>query len=202
MLAETSPEIRELQFRLAKLPSLGPRSARRILLSLLENPEAKLWPLVNALQNAAENIKTCQSCGNLDTQDPCFICSNPKRDGGVICVVESVGDLWTLERTGLHKGLYQVLGGCLSALGGRRPQDLNLAGLLGRIERQEVKEIILALPATLEGGNTTHWLHHQVKDTDIRVTRLGQGVPAGGSVEVLDDGTLASALLSRCQINS
>ncbi|QCE35769.1 recombination protein RecR [Acetobacteraceae bacterium] len=194
--------MRELQFRLAKLPSLGPRSARRILLSLLENPEAKLWPLIHALQDAAEKIKTCASCGNLDTQDPCYICQNPKRDSSIICVVESVGDLWTFERTGLHKGLYQVIGGCLSALGGRRPQDLNLKGLLDRIARHEVKEIILALPATLEGGNTVHWLHHQVKDTDIRVTRLGQGVPAGGSVEILDDGTLASALLSRCQIEN
>jgi len=182
---------------LARLPGLGPRSARRAALSLLRQPEGKLMPLAQAMEAAAKSVRTCSSCGTLDSTDPCSICADGARDHGVVCVVESVGDLWALERAMIHRGVYQVLGGTLSALGGVGPDDLNTAGLFGRIEAGGVREVILALGATVEGATTSHWLQERLAGLGVVVTRVGHGVPMGGALDVLDDGTLAAALTAR-----
>lgn len=191
------PEIEHLIGLLAKLPGLGPRSARRAALRMLQQPYARMLPLAAALAEAARAVKPCSICGNLDSQDPCAICSDNSRDRTIICVVEGVGDLWALERAMVHRGLYHVLGGTLSALSGIRPEDLNLHTLLGRLSLGEVKEVILALGATVEGATTAHWLTDQLRPTGVAVTRVGQGVPMGGALDVLDDGTLAAALRTR-----
>jgi recombination protein RecR len=191
------PEIERLISLLAKLPGLGPRSARRAALRLLQEPEARLRPLAAALQEAAKAARRCSVCGNLDSADPCAICTDPRRERGVICVVESVADLWALERAGVHRGLYHVLGGTLSALAGVGPEDLAIAPLLGRAEGGGVTEVILALGATVDGATTAHWVADRLRPLGVTVTRLAQGVPIGGSVEVLDDGTLAAALQAR-----
>lgn len=183
--------------RLARLPGLGPRSARRAALALLQEPESRLRPLIGAMQEAARNIHTCPKCGNLDSLSPCTICADTQRDPTVICVVENVGDLWALERSGVHRGRYQVLGGVLSALSGFGPDDLNLTGLLEQVQAGEVKEVILALGATVEGATTAHWLQEKLSSYDVPVSRLGHGVPIGGALDVLDEGTLAAALSSR-----
>ena len=182
---------------LAKLPGLGPRSARRVALKLLQAPETRMLPLAAALAEAARAVKRCSLCGNLDSTDPCTICADPRRDRSVVCVVEGVGDLWALERAGIYRGLYHVLGGTLSALAGTGPDDLNLAPLLARLQAGGVAEVILALGATVDGAATAHWLTERLAKFDARVTRLGQGVPIGGALEVLDDGTLAAALRGR-----
>lgn len=191
------PEIDKLIGLLAKLPGMGPRSARRATLKLLQQPEARMLPLAVALAEAARAVKPCHLCGNLDSRDPCAICTDPQRDRTVICVVESVGDLWALERGAVHHGLYHVLGGTLSALGGIGPEDLNLAPLLSRIAGGDVTEVILALPATVDGASTTHWLTDRLKPLGVAVTKVAQGVPIGGALDVLDDGTLAAALRAR-----
>lgn len=193
----SSPEIDALIARLARLPGLGPRSARRAALALLQEPEARLKPLVDVMQRAAETIRTCSYCGNLDSQNPCAVCADTTRDQTVICVVETVGDLWAFERSGVHKGLYHVLGGTLSALSGCGPDDLNVRGLMERVEAGGVTEIVLALGATVEGATTAHWLHRHLANTSVMITRLGQGVPMGGALEGMDDGTLAAALMAR-----
>lgn len=191
------PEIERLISLLSKLPGLGPRSARRAALALLHQPESRMRPLAQALEQAAQKVKTCSQCGNLDSTDPCAICSDPSRERDVICVVETVGDLWALERAGIFKGLYQVLGGVLSPLSGFGPDDLNIAPLFHRLETQEIREIILALGATVDGVTTLHWLYEKLQPWNVKITRVGQGIPMGGSLEVLDEGTLTAALIAR-----
>jgi len=191
------PEVELLISLLAKLPGLGPRSARRAALKMLQQPEQRMLPLAAALTEAAAAVRPCSLCGNIDSRDPCVICADADRDRSVICVVESVGDLWALERAGVHRGLYHVLGGVLSALGGVGPEDLNLAPLLGRIRQGAVAEVILALPATVDGATTVHWLSDRLRPLGVTVTKLAQGVPIGGALDVLDDGTLAAALRAR-----
>jgi recombination protein RecR len=191
------PEIEHLIGLLARLPGLGPRSARRAALKLLQQPEARMLPLATALAEAARAVRPCSNCGNLDSQDPCLICADPQRDHAVICVVEGVGDLWALERAHVHRGRYHVLGGTLSALAGLGPEDLNLAPLLERVRAGGVAEVILALGATVEGATTMHWLTERLQPLGVVVSRVSQGVPMGGALDVLDDGTLAAALRAR-----
>ena len=191
------PEVESLISLLAKLPGMGPRSARRAALRLLQQPEARMLPLASALAEAARAVKPCADCGNLDSRDPCSICADPNRDRATICVVEGVGDLWALERAGVHHGLYHVLGGTLSALGGVRPEDLNVSTLISRLADGSVNEVILALGATVEGATTAHWLTDRLHPLGVSVTKVAQGVPMGGALDTLDDGTLAAALRSR-----
>ncbi len=190
------PEIERLIGLLAKLPGMGPRSARRAALRMLQQPDTRMLPLATALADAARAVKPCSVCGNLDSQDPCAICGDSRRDRSVICVVEGVGDLWALERASVFHGLYHVLGGTLSALSGVGPEDLNVTPLLVRVE-QGVTEVILALGATVDGATTAHWLTDRLKPLGVTVTRVAQGVPIGGALDVLDDGTLAAALRAR-----
>lgn len=190
-------EIDRLIQQLARLPGLGPRSARRTALYLLQRREQSLLPLAEALSRAAERIRPCQVCGNLDDSDPCRICRDPERDLSALCVVEEVGDLWALERSGVFKGRYHVLGGCLSALDGRGPEQLNLHSLWQRARDPAVKEIVLALSATVDGQTTAHYLAERVAGLPVQVTRLGQGVPVGGDLDYLDDGTLLAAFSAR-----
>ena len=192
-----SPEIDRLIGLLAKLPGLGPRSARRAALRLLQQPQARMLPLASALAEAARMVRQCSLCGNLDSHDPCAVCTDPARDQGVVCVVEGVGDLWALERAAVHRGLYHVLGGTLSALAGVGPDDLNLRPLLDRVAAGGVAEVILGLSATVEGASTAHWLADRLAPLGVPVTRVGYGVPIGGALDVLDDGTLGAALKAR-----
>jgi recombination protein RecR len=191
------PEVERLISLLAKLPGFGPRSARRAALRLLQAPQTRMLPLAAAMADAARAVQTCGTCGNLDSRDPCAVCSDPTRDRTIICVVEGVGDLWALERAHVHRGLYHVLGGTLSALAGTRPEDLNVPSLLARASRDGVAEIILALGATVDGATTAFWLTERLQPLGLAVTRVGQGVPIGGALDVLDDGTLAAALRGR-----
>ena len=191
------PEVERLIGLLAKLPGMGPRSARRAALKMLQQPEKRMLPLATALADAARAVKPCRVCGNLDSQDPCAICSDPRRERSVICVVEGVGDLWALERASVFHGLYHVLGGTLSALSGVGPEDLNVGSLLPRVEQRGVTEVILALGATVDGATTAHWLTDRLRPLGVTVTRVAQGVPIGGALDVLDDGTLAAALRAR-----
>ncbi|HEX3983239.1 MAG TPA: recombination mediator RecR [Acidisoma sp.] len=191
------PEVERLIGLLSRLPGLGPRSARRATLKLLQQPDARMLPLAQALVEAARAVRACRLCGNLDAQDPCSICSNPNRDQSLICVVEGVGDLWAIERSAAHRGLYHVLGGVLSPLGGVGPEDLNVASLVSRLSDGSVKEVILALGATVDGAATAHWLADRLASSDVVVSRVAQGVPIGGALEVLDDGTLSTALRAR-----
>jgi recombination protein RecR len=191
------PEIERLIGLLAKLPGLGPRSARRTALRLLQEPQTRLLPLAQAMQDAARTVRACSTCGNLDSTDPCQVCADPHRDQGIICVVEGVGDLWALERAHVHRGTYHVLGGTLSPLAGIGPDDLNVPPLLKRVAAGAVTEVILALGATVDGATTTHWLTERLKPTGVTVSRVAQGVPIGGALDVLDDGTLAAALRAR-----
>src|SRR5215831_8342826 len=180
---------------LAKLPGLGPRSARRAALHLIKRRESLLEPLAAALARAAEAIRPCEICGNLDTLEPCAICRDPEREPTTICVVEDLADLWALERTGAFRGRYHVLGGTLSALDGIGPDDLNIDRLLARLRPGQ--ELILALNATVEGQTTAHYLTDSIAGRDVRITRLAQGVPIGGELDYLDDGTLTAALKAR-----
>ncbi|MBI1340198.1 recombination protein RecR [bacterium] len=191
------PEILRLIDLLAKLPGLGPRSARRAALHLLKRPDQLLTPLAAALADAAEKVVACRECGNFDTVDPCSICTAAGRDDAVICAVEQVGDLWAMERSGVFRGRYHVLGGVLSALDGVGPDDLNLSGLIARALRPEVREVILALNATVEGQTTVHYIADRLAGVDVVVTRLAHGVPVGGELDHLDDGTIAAAMASR-----
>ncbi len=182
---------------LAKLPGLGPRSARRAALHLLKRREALMRPLAEALAAAADNVRTCSTCGNLDTTDPCGVCADPRRDPSLICVVEDVSDLWALERTAAFRGRYHVLGGVLSALDGIGPDQLNIAGLVRRAADPAVKEIILATGATVDGQTTAHYVTDRLAGLAVTVSRLGHGVPVGGELDFLDDGTIAAALKAR-----
>ena len=191
------PEIERLIQLLAKLPGLGPRSARRAALHLVKRRETLLDPLARALADAAERVRACSVCGNLDSADPCAICTDAKRDASTICVVEEVADLWALERAQTFAGRYHVLGGTLSALDGVGPEDLNVAGLVARARAPEVTEVILALNATVEGQTTAHYLSDRLADCGVAVSRLAHGVPVGGELDYLDDGTLSAALKAR-----
>ena len=191
------PEIERLIQLLGKLPGLGPRSARRAALHLLTRKDKLLAPLSDAMRLACERVTTCSACGNVDTQDPCAICRDPRRDGATIVVVEDVSDLWALERSGAVSARYHVLGGTLSPLDGRGPEDLNLATLPGRAAAPEVREVILAVNATVEGQTTAHYVTDLLAGADVKVTRLAHGVPVGGELDYLDDGTLAAAIRSR-----
>jgi len=182
---------------LAKLPGLGPRSARRAALHLIKRRESLMDPLARALKRAAQNTRTCSRCGNLDTVDPCALCGDGRRDLSMICVVEEVADLWAMERGGAYPGLYHVLGGTLSALDGIGPEDLNIASLIRRIEAGNVREVILATNATVDGQTTGHYIADRLAQSKVSVTRLAHGVPVGGELDYLDDGTLAAALKSR-----
>ncbi len=180
---------------LAKLPGLGPRSARRAALHLIKRRESLMTPLATALAQAAEAIRPCPVCGNLDTIEPCAICRDPRRDGAAICVVEDLADLWALERTGAFHGRYHVLGGTLSALDGVGPEDLTIDRLVARVESGQ--ELILALNATVEGQTTAHYIADRLAGAGVKLSRLAQGVPIGGELDYLDDGTLTAALNAR-----
>jgi recombination protein RecR len=197
LTASAGPEIERLIALLAKLPGLGPRSARRSALALLKKREQLLRPLALAMAEAADRVRTCDVCGSLDTTNPCAICSDPARDGGLICVVEEVGALWALERGGSYKGRYHVLGGLLSALDGRGPEALRAAELVSRAAAEGVREVILALPATVDGQTTAHYLTERLSASGLPVTSLARGVPVGGELDWLDDGTIAQALRAR-----
>jgi recombination protein RecR len=197
MRRTTGTEIENLIQLLSKLPGLGRRSARRAALHLIKNRDKLLNPLAEALADTGAKVSICSICGNLDTADPCTLCSDERRDRSIICVVEEVADLWALERAGAINALYHVLGGTLSALEGRRPEDLNLAKLFERAAGGEVKEIVLALNLTVEGQTTAHYITDRLKDTRITVSRLAHGVPVGGELDYLDEGTLTAAIRQR-----
>ena len=190
------PEIERLIQLLAKLPGLGPRSARRAALTLLKKRELLLEPLAGALREAADAITTCEICGNLDTTSPCALCRDTRRDAHVLCVVEDVADLWALERAAVFKGRYHVLGGALSALDGVTPERLNVKSLLQRVG-EGVEEVILAMNATVEGQTTAHYLMDTLEPTGVKITRLAHGVPVGGELDYLDEGTLSAAFSAR-----
>ena len=195
--ATASPEIERLVELLSKLPGLGPRSARRAALHLLKRRDQIMRPLGAALEDAAAKVQTCRICGNLDTSDPCGVCNDPARSVAMICVVAEVGDLWALERSAAFGGQYHVLGGVLSALDGVRPEDLRVGSLVARLAEGGVSEVILALAATVEGQTTSHYLADMLADTGVSITKLAHGVPVGGELDHLDDGTLLAALKAR-----
>jgi recombination protein RecR len=195
-MSALGPEIERLVQLLAKLPGLGPRSARRAALVLLKKREALLEPLAAAMRDAAAAIRICDICGNLDTVNPCALCRDPRRDAHVLCAVEDVADLWAIERAGVFRGRYHVLGGALSALDGVTPERLNIATLLARVS-QGVEEVILAMNATVEGQTTAHYLMDVLAASHVKVTRLAHGVPVGGELDYLDEGTLSAAFKAR-----
>jgi recombination protein RecR len=192
-----SHQIDALTQALARLPGLGPRSARRAVLHLMKKREGALEPLLAALQSVAANLTTCSTCGNLDTSDPCAICADPRRDDKSLCVVEEVADLWALDRSRLFPGRYHVLGGRLSALEGVRPEDLGIDRLVARVAAGGIDEVVLAMNATLEGQTTAHYLAERLEKFPIRLTQLAHGLPVGGELDYLDEGTLAQALRAR-----
>lgn len=181
---------------MARLPGLGPRSARRAVLFMIRKRALLLVPLADALSEVARTVRTCVNCGNVATDDLCAICSDDRRQNGTLCVVEEVGDLWAMERAGVFKGRYHVLGGTLSALDDRGPEDLGLQRLAGRVASEEVSEVILALNATVDGQTTAHYIADMIEG-DVAVTSLAQGVPFGGELDYLDDGTIGAALRAR-----
>ncbi len=197
MKAPVHPRIEGLIQAIARLPGLGPRSARRIVLDLLAHREGRMRPLADQLRRVADEIRECGRCGNLDLSDPCAICRDEERTGHPVCVVEQVSDLWALERAGLHRGRYHVLGGVLNALEGVGPDDLRIAPLLARTAEEGVEEVILALSATVDGQTTAHYLAERLRGRGVRVTAIAHGVPVGGSLDYLDEGTLAAALKDR-----
>ena len=197
MAAVTGPEIERLIQLLARLPGLGPRSARRAALHLIKRREQLLGPLADAIRVAADRIVTCTRCGNVDTSDPCALCSDPRRDGSVLVVVEDVSDLWALERAQVVNARYHVLGGTLSALDGVGPQDLDLDRLVMRAAEPGVVEVILAVNATVDGQTTAHYITDMLSHLPLKVTRLAHGVPVGGELDYLDEGTLTAAFRQR-----
>jgi recombination protein RecR len=196
-----SPEIEALTQALARLPGLGPRSARRAVLHLLKKRETALAPLLRALETVNERLSTCSTCGNVDTTDPCAICADPRRDQRSLCVVEEVADLWALDRSRLFPGRFHVLGGRLSALEGVRPEDLSVDRLIARLSAGGIDEVVLATNATLEGQTTAHYIAERLEGFPIRITRLAHGLPVGGELDYLDEGTLAQALRARRPID-
>ena len=192
-----SPEIDALTQALAKLPGLGPRSARRAVLHLIKKRESALVPLLAALERVGRTLATCSICGNVDTTDPCGVCADPRRDARALCVVEEVADLWALDRSRLFPGRFHVLGGRLSALEGIRPEDLSIDPLVRRIEEGGIDEVVLAMNATLEGQTTAHYIAERIEALPVRVTQLAHGLPVGGELDYLDEGTLAQAIRAR-----
>jgi recombination protein RecR len=192
-----SPEIEALTQALARLPGLGPRSARRAVLHLLKKRETALDPLLAALGAVSQRLATCSTCGNVDTIDPCAICADSRRDSRALCVVEEVADLWALDRSRLFPGRFHVLGGRLSALDGVRPEDLAIESLVRRIAAGGIDEVVLAMNATLEGQTTAHYIAERIEAYPVRVTQLAHGLPVGGELDYLDEGTLAQALRAR-----
>jgi len=196
----TGREIENLIKLLSRLPGLGPRSARRAVLQMLKKPETLMIPLANSLHETAEAMTTCTNCGNIDVTDPCHICADQNRGVDIICVVEEVQDLWALERGASYKGQYHVLGGTLSPLDGVGPDDLKIDQLINRAQDETVTEVILATNATVDGQTTAHYITERLIETGVKVTRLAHGVPVGGELDYLDDGTLAAALRSRSSV--
>jgi recombination protein RecR len=192
-----SPEIEALVQALSRLPGLGPRSARRAVLHLLRKREVAMAPLLRALEAVNERLSTCSICGNVDTTDPCAICTDQRRDPRMLCVVEEVADLWALDRSRLFPGRYHVLGGRLSALEGIRPEDLSIDKLVTRIAAGGIDEVVLAMNATMEGQTTAHYIADRIADYPVRLTQLAHGLPVGGELDYLDEGTLAQALRAR-----
>ncbi len=202
MAQNISPEIDRLIKLLSKLPGLGPRSARRAALELIKKREPLMRPLVAAMSDAADKISECGTCGNIDAANPCHICKAPARDQSVICVVQDVGDLWAMERAATFKGLYHVLGGTLSAIDGIRPEDLRIASLIDRVKAGGISEVILAMNATVDGQTTAHYITDHIEgfkndEGGVTISRLAHGVPVGGELDYLDDGTINAALSSR-----
>ena len=195
--AMASQEIEALTQALARLPGLGPRSARRAVLHLLKKREAALRPLLTALERVTETLAVCSTCGNVDTSDPCTVCGDPRRDARLLCIVEEVSDLWALDRSRLFPGRFHVLGGRLSALEGVRPEDLSIDQLISRVAAGGIDEVVLAMNATLEGQTTAHYLAERLEDFPVRITQLAHGLPVGGELDYLDEGTLAQALRAR-----
>ena len=193
----TGPEIERLIQALAKLPGLGPRSARRAALHLIKNRDKLLVPLASAAAEARDKVTVCSECGNVDTIDPCTLCNDPRRDRSSMCVVEEVGDLWALERASAWSGLYHVLGGTLSAAEGVRPEDLSIAKLIARIAEGGIKEVVLAVNATVEGQTTAHYITEQLSPLKASISRPAHGVPVGGELDYLDEGTLTAAMRAR-----
>ncbi|MBL08599.1 MAG: recombination protein RecR [Rhodobiaceae bacterium] len=182
---------------LARLPGIGPRSARRIALNLLKKPDSLMRPLAKALVEAADQIKKCEICGNIDTVSPCNLCEDNRRDQSIIVVIEEVGDLWALERAAVHKGLYHVLGGSLSAIDGVGPDDLGINQLIERANKDSTEEVVLAMNATIDGQTTAYYITDQLSECNVKISRLARGVPVGGELDYMDDGTLMEALESR-----
>jgi len=195
--AVAGPEIERLIQLLARLPGLGPRSARRAALHLVKRREELMEPLAAAIADAHTKIEICRVCGNVDTRDPCTVCADISRDPSILVVVENVADLWALERAGAISGRYHVLGGTLSPLDGIGPDDLNLASLIGRARDSDIQEVVLALNATVDGQTTAHYITDLLRDSKVKVTRLAYGVPVGGELDYLDEGTLSAAIRSR-----
>lgn len=193
-------EIEKLAKIIAKLPALGTRSARRIVLHLLKKKESVLVPLITAMQEVADNVEKCPICGNFDTVQPCAVCEDITRDATVVCVVQDVADLWAMERIGVYRGQYHVLGGILSAIDGVTPDDLNIEKLFGRLQNGVIKEVILALPATIDGQITSHYLLSRLRETGVKVTTLAQGIPVGAELDYMDDGTIQMALSARKEL--
>lgn len=190
-------ELEALIQLMARLPGLGPRSARRAVLHLMNKRESLMLPLAAAIGRVAQSIRNCSICGNLDSVEPCSICSDERRERATLCVVEEVGDLWALERSGAFRGRYHVLGGTLSALDGRGPDELRISSLVARAKEPEVSEVILALSATVDGQTTAHYIAERLAELEVTVSRLAHGVPVGGELDYLDDGTLTAALKAR-----
>ena len=197
-----SKEIKNLITLMAKIPGLGPRSARRSVLNLIKNPEKLMLPLAKALIQVSENIKLCSICGNIDSDHICGICKDDKRDKKIICVVEDLTDLWALERSNTYKGRYHILGGVLSAIDGINPEDLRIKELINNIKENDVEEVILATSATLAGQTTSFYITDLIKDMNVTVSRLAQGIPIGGELDYLDDGTIGAAIDSRKILSS
>lgn len=195
-------EIDHLVRLISKLPGLGLRSARRIVLHLLNNKEKEMLVLSDEIKDVAERVKFCIICGNMDTSEECYICKDEKRDVSTICVVENVGDLWAIERSGVFSGKYHVLGGVLSALDNIGPDDLKIGQLLQRAKSEKIKEVILANSATVDGQTTAHYIADQLSSTDIILSRLAQGLPMGGELDFLDDGTITQALRARSKLQN
>ncbi len=193
----TGTEIEKMIQLLAKMPGLGPRSARRAALYLINNREKIMAPLADALADAYQKVSVCSTCGNVDTRNPCTLCNDKGRDQSMICVVEEAGDLWALERASATTGLYHVLGGTLSAIEGIRPQDLSIEQLVDRARAETVSEVVIAVNATIDGQTTAHYITEQLKDCNVAISRLAHGVPVGGELDYLDEGTLAAAIKAR-----
>lgn len=190
-------DIEQLAKLFSKLPGLGGRSARRIVLHLLNRKDTLMLPLAEMLVKTAESIQACEACGNLDSQSPCQICESEKRDRSTLCVVEEVADLWAMERSHAFRGLYHVIGGTLSALDGRGPDQLNIQSLIERVENGNIEEVILATNATIDGQTTAHYITERLKPFNVTISRIAQGIPLGGELDYLDDGTLGAALQAR-----